>query len=165
MTVYSQHILTISTMTPAKTYYEEEYDPSSVLLHPDFKVLKADDPILADPKANIACTYNPAHEINMVAKPVPTARKGEAIVHVRCTGICGSDVHFWKKGQVGPTMVVRDHCGAGHESAGEVIAIGEDVKNLSVGDSVAIECGVPCSRADCDYCRTGRYNACKSFYA
>jgi L-iditol 2-dehydrogenase len=63
-----------------------------------------------------------------------------------------SDVHFWKHGHIGPTMVVRDECGAGHESAGEVIAVGEGVTNLAVGDRVAIEAGVPCGRADCPPC-------------
>ena len=73
-----------------------------------------------------------------------------------------SDVHFWKHGAIGPTMIVRDTTGAGHESAGEIIAVGEGVKHLKVGDRVAIEAGVPCSQADCDACRTGRYNACES---
>ena len=73
-----------------------------------------------------------------------------------------SDVHFWKHGQIGPTMIVTDECGAGHESAGEVVAVGEGVTRLQVGDRVAIEAGVPCSRADCSACSGGRYNACKS---
>jgi threonine dehydrogenase-like Zn-dependent dehydrogenase len=60
-------------------------------------------------------------------------------------------------------MVVTDECGAGHESAGEVIEVGEGVDHIQVGDRVAIEAGVPCGKADCDPCRTGRYNACKWF--
>lgn len=74
---------------------------------------------------------------------------------------CSSDVHFWKHGHIGPTMVVTDECGSGHESAGEVVEVGPGVDSLEVGDRVAIEAGVPCSRADCDACRTGRYNACE----
>lgn len=74
-----------------------------------------------------------------------------------------SDVHFWKHGQIGPTMIVTDECGAGHESAGEIIALGPGVSKWSVGDRVAIEAGVPCSKASCEFCRVGRYNACKSF--
>jgi hypothetical protein len=57
-------------------------------------------------------------------------------------------------------MIVTDECGAGHESAGEVIALGAGVTKWAVGDRVAIEAGVPCSRADCQPCRSGRYNAC-----
>jgi L-iditol 2-dehydrogenase len=72
-----------------------------------------------------------------------------------------SDVHFWKHGHIGPTMIVTDECGAGHESAGEVVEVGSGVTSLSVGDRVAIEAGVPCGQADCDPCRTGRYNACE----
>lgn len=72
-----------------------------------------------------------------------------------------SDVHFWKHGHIGPTMIVVDENGAGHESAGEIIEVGEGVSHLKVGDRVAIEAGVPCGQADCDACRTGRYNACK----
>lgn len=58
-------------------------------------------------------------------------------------------------------MIVTDECGAGHESAGEIVAVGEGVTQRQVGDRVAIEAGVPCGLASCDPCRTGRYNACK----
>lgn len=57
-------------------------------------------------------------------------------------------------------MVVTDECGSGHESAGEIVEVGEGVTQWKKGDRVAIEAGVPCS--NCDACRTGRYNACKS---
>lgn len=58
-------------------------------------------------------------------------------------------------------MIVKDECGAGHESAGEIVAVGPGVSHLKVGDKVAIEAGVPCSRPDCSACAIGRYNACK----
>jgi threonine dehydrogenase-like Zn-dependent dehydrogenase len=56
-------------------------------------------------------------------------------------------------------MVVTDECGSGHESAGEIVEVGEGVTQWKRGDRVAIEAGVPCS--NCDACRTGRYNACE----
>jgi L-iditol 2-dehydrogenase len=48
----------------------------------------------------------------------------------------------------------------GHESAGIVEECGEDVKELSVGDRVAIEPGIGCNT--CETCRSGRYNLCES---
>ncbi|KAH8990041.1 hypothetical protein EDB86DRAFT_3080605 [Lactarius hatsudake] len=45
--------------------------------------------------------------------------KGEVVVEIRSTGICGSDVHFWHAGRIGP-MIVEDKHVLGHESAGEV---------------------------------------------
>lgn len=56
-------------------------------------------------------------------------------------------------------MVVRDECGAGHESAGEVFEVGPGVTDFKVGDRVAIEAGVPCGQ--CEFCQIGRYNACE----
>lgn len=49
-------------------------------------------------------------------------------------------------------------CETGHESSGQVVAVGPGVTALKPGDRVAIEPGVPCRR--CDVCRAGRYNLC-----
>lgn len=46
----------------------------------------------------------------------------------------------------------------GHESSGTVVKCGPAVRNLAVGDRVAIEPGVPCRY--CDHCRAGAYNLC-----
>jgi len=74
---------------PAPSQYESRYDPTLVLKHPEFKILPQDDSSLKDEKKNIACTYNEKHEVNMVNKPMPSVGKGECLVHVRATGICG----------------------------------------------------------------------------
>ncbi|KAJ8469122.1 hypothetical protein ONZ45_g16996 [Pleurotus djamor] len=138
--------------------FTQQYDPRKILDHPDFRVLgEGETPA---PDANIAAFYNPNHEIHLVQKPKLKPGVGQVLLHVRATGICGSDVHFWKHGRIGDSMVVRDECGSGHESAGEVIEVGEGVTQWKVGDRVAIEAGVPCSQPSCDPCRTGRYNAC-----
>ncbi|KAL0242367.1 hypothetical protein I308_105996 [Cryptococcus tetragattii IND107] len=150
----------IATTSIPASKYRSHYDPAKVLQHPEFQSLAQDAPELSDPTLNIACAYNPAHEIHMIKKPRFAPGPGEVTIHVRATGICGSDVHFWKQGHIGPTMVVTDECGAGHESAGEIVAVGEGVTQWQIGDRVAIEAGVPCGLASCDPCRTGRYNAC-----
>jgi L-iditol 2-dehydrogenase len=69
--------------------FETQYDPTKVLKHPEFRVLAPNDPAVGNKKANIACAYNPAHEVHLIHKPVPVAGRGEVVVHVRATGICG----------------------------------------------------------------------------
>lgn len=76
------------TETASKTFYEGQYDPRIVLESKEFRVLGTNDNF--DAEDNIACAYNPAHEIHLIQKPVPKAGKGECIIHVRATGICGS---------------------------------------------------------------------------
>lgn len=90
----------------AATSNPEIYHPSKVLKHPDFRVLK--DGEVPSPTANIAAFYNPAHEIHLVEKPKLSPGPGQVLVHVRATGICGSDVHFWKHGRIGDSMIVSD---------------------------------------------------------
>ncbi|PLW36419.1 hypothetical protein PCANC_15209 [Puccinia coronata f. sp. avenae] len=137
------------------------FDPKIILDSSDFKVLTDPEEIAecSESNQNIACCYNDKKQIHMVKKPMPKAHPGQVLLHIRATGICGSDVHFWKHSRVGEKMVVRDECGAGHESAGEVIGLGEGVTHLKIGDRVAVEAGVPCSKPTCEKCRTGCYNA------
>lgn len=79
------------------------------------------------------------------------------LVNIKFTGICGSDVHYWKHGAIG-NFVVREPMVLGHESSGIVVAVGTSVRSVSVGDRVALEPGNSCRR--CVRCREGRYNLC-----
>ncbi|KAI9277406.1 chaperonin 10-like protein [Sporodiniella umbellata] len=81
----------------------------------------------------------------------------EVIVNIQATGICGSDVHYWTHGRIGH-FVVEAPMVLGHESAGVIASVGEGVKDLKVGDRVALEPGVPCRL--CEMCKTGVYNLC-----
>ncbi|CAI4215614.1 unnamed protein product [Parascedosporium putredinis] len=94
----------------------------------------------------------------MVEAPVHSPGPGEVLLHVKATGICGSDIHFWKTGCIG-SLVVGGDCILGHEAAGVVLKTGEGVTNLQVGDRVAVEPGVPCNK--CFLCQEGRYNLCE----
>lgn len=57
-------------------------------------------------------------------------------------GVCGSDVHYFRHGKIGP-FVVDAPMILGHEGAGTVVACGSNVQNLKVGDRVCIEPGIP----------------------
>ncbi|KAF4207877.1 hypothetical protein CNMCM8980_004099 [Aspergillus fumigatiaffinis] len=116
-------------------------------------------------KPNIGVYTNPKHDL-WIAESAPTLedvksgnglKPGEVTIEVRSTGICGSDVHFWHAGCIGPMIVEGDHI-LGHESAGQVIAVAPDVTSLKPGDRVAVEPNIPCNA--CEPCLTGRYNGC-----
>ncbi|OIW31453.1 putative alcohol dehydrogenase [Coniochaeta ligniaria NRRL 30616] len=98
------------------------------------------------------------HRLKMVEAPVHEPGTGEVLLHIRTTGVCGSDIHFWKTGRIG-SLVVQGDCILGHEAAGVVLKCGEGVSRVQVGDRVAIEPGVPCE--NCFLCREGRYNLCE----
>ena len=93
--------------------------------------------------------------IERLADPVPA--DGELLVRVRSTGVCGSDVHYYARGCIGDVVVTPPHI-LGHETAGEVVGITDNVAGFQVGDKVAVEPGIPCGQ--CPLCRTGRYNLC-----
>jgi D-xylulose reductase len=80
---------------------------------------------------------------------------GMVKIKIHTVGVCGSDVHYYTHGRIGP-FVVKAPMVLGHEAAGTVVEIGAGVKSLKVGDRVCMEPGVPDpnSRAS----RLGMYN-------
>jgi len=97
------------------------------------------------------------HDLRIETRAIPTINDDQVLVRIRKIGICGSDVHYWDLGRIGP-VVVEGPMILGHECAGEVVEVGRNVTYLQVGDRVALEPGVPCGR--CAFCRAGRYNLC-----
>ena len=91
--------------------------------------------------------------------PVPEPAADQVLVQLEYVGICGSDVHYYHSGRCGAYVVdqSQDYM-LGHECAGTVVKVGADVKNLAVGDRVALEPGITCGK--CEFCKTGRYNLC-----
>ena len=81
---------------------------------------------------NLAITTDPSHELSIVEVPIPSPAAGECLIHVTATGICGSDVHFWKHGGIGSSKITCE-LGLGHESAGEIVGLGEGVEEWKVG--------------------------------
>lgn len=90
-------------------------------------------------------------EIDLPASVGPT----DAKIRTEFVGVCGSDVHYYTHGRIGP-FVVNAPMVLGHEAAGIVVETGAEVTHLKPGDRVCIEPGVPdwTSRAS----RNGFYN-------
>ena len=76
-------------------------------------------------------------------------------VAIHTVGICGSDIHYYRHGRIGP-FVVQEPMVLGHEAAGTVVEVGDEVTHLRVGDRVAMEPGIP--DPDSRASRLGLYN-------
>jgi len=76
-------------------------------------------------------------------------------VKIHTVGVCGSDVHYYTHGRIGP-FVVEEPMVLGHEAAGTVVAVGEAVTHLKVGDRVCMEPGIPDANSRAS--RLGMYN-------
>lgn len=89
--------------------------------------------------------------------PKPKPRRGEVLVQIKATGICYTDVSIvnnkYKGRKPVPVPVIL-----GHEGAGIVAEIGEDVNNVSPGERVGLEALFGCGR--CYHCLNGNKNMC-----
>jgi D-xylulose reductase len=76
-------------------------------------------------------------------------------IKLHTVGICGSDVHYYTHGRIGP-FVVNEPMILGHEASGTVIEVGPEVTTLAVGDRVCMEPGIPDPNSKA--ARMGMYN-------
>jgi L-iditol 2-dehydrogenase len=83
----------------------------------------------------------------------------DVLLRVGAVGVCGSDVHYYTTGRIG-SLVVKYPEWTGHECAGTVVGVGEEVKRLKVGQRVAVDPLIPCGH--CDQCLSGREHTCRN---
>ena len=87
--------------------------------------------------------------------PVPAPGPDQVLVKIKRIGVCGSDIHVWHGTHPYTSYPVTQ----GHEVSGQIVELGEYVKDLSVGQKVTIEPQVFCGR--CYPCLHGKYNLCE----
>lgn len=90
----------------------------------------------------------------IVEVPRPTPKKDEVLVKVKATGICGSDVMSFKGKhpfRIPPVIT-------GHEISGQIVELGSGVKDVQLGERVALEPHIGCGK--CVFCHHGHYNIC-----
>lgn len=107
----------------------------------------------------LAARIHGVNDLRIDEIPTPELCEDGVLVKVSAAGICGSDVHM---------IMGRDPWGAltqlpttfGHETSGVVAAVGGGVKDVFIGDRVAIEPMFNLSCSTCESCRLGRTNLC-----
>jgi L-iditol 2-dehydrogenase len=103
-----------------------------------------------------ACVLHGIGDLRLedVSKPAP--KKGEVLVKIKASGICGSDIQrVYSKGTYHFPMI------PGHEFAGQVVEVGEDVDTGLVNKKAAVFPLVPCMQ--CDACQVGEYAQCRNY--
>lgn len=100
--------------------------------------------------------YYGIEDIRYEELPVPNCGEKDVLIKVAYAGICGSDLHIYKKGMfiqnIPETM--------GHEFSGTVIKTGSKVHSLQAGDRVTANPMVTCG--NCIACRTGHRGSCET---
>ena len=76
-------------------------------------------------------------------------------IKIMACGVCGSDVHYYTHGRIGPYVVEKPMV-LGHEASGVITKVGKNVTHLNVGDRSCIEPGIP--RFDSPETLAGCYN-------
>ncbi|TAL94713.1 MAG: NAD(P)-dependent alcohol dehydrogenase [Paraburkholderia sp.] len=76
-------------------------------------------------------------------------------IRIHTVGVCGSDVHYFTHGRIGPFKVEKPMV-LGHEASGTIVEAGGEVSHLKVGDRVCMEPGVP--QLDSPATMRGLYN-------
>jgi 2-desacetyl-2-hydroxyethyl bacteriochlorophyllide A dehydrogenase len=103
-----------------------------------------------------AVTFQAPGEVRVDEKPDPELLDpDDAIVRVGASGICGSDLHiFHGRVQIEPGFII------GHEYVGEVVAVGDSVDRVAVGDRVLGTYGTACG--ECWFCAREEFHKCDS---
>jgi threonine 3-dehydrogenase len=91
--------------------------------------------------------------------PDPVAGPGEVLVEVAAASLCGTDRELYEWTPSAQAFGLRLPVVLGHEGAGTVIAVGDGVRSVAVGDRVALESHLVCGT--CYPCRTGSAHTCE----
>jgi L-iditol 2-dehydrogenase len=104
-----------------------------------------------------AAVLHGARDLRYEQFPDPEPGPDDVVVQPACNGLCGSDLHFYTRGELGPFRVTKPYI-PGHEASAVVLRAASSGEGPVAGTRVAIEPGIPCRR--CEWCKGGRYNLC-----
>jgi len=102
-----------------------------------------------------AAVYRGINDVRVETVPVPEIGAGEVLIRVHSCGVCGTDL---KKIHTGSHSAPRIF---GHETAGTLVAVGDGVRDFSLGDRVMVFHHTPCGH--CYYCRKKTFAQCNDY--
>ena len=116
----------------------------------------------------LAARFHGQHDIRIEDVPTPTpSAPDDILVEVHWCGICGTDLHEYAVGPIVTPTSPHPLTGVtlpqtlGHEFSATVVELGSDVRDVAVGDRVAIMPAIVCGR--CYFCRRGQGHLCLVF--
>jgi len=98
-----------------------------------------------------AAVFYEAGDMRVEEKPKPEIGECEALIEVRATGVCGTDIHIYKGEWSVPAPLIL-----GHEFSGVVFEVGREVTKFEVGDRVVAEPNITCGK--CRFCLMSERN-------
>src|SRR6266536_145433 len=104
--------------------------------------------------------------LEMIEVPTPKPSGTEVLLRVKAAGVCHSDLHIWEGGYDlghGKRMSLKDRgiplpLTMGHETAGEVIALGPQAENVKIGEVRLVYPWIGCGK--CPVCQSGDEHLC-----
>lgn len=105
-----------------------------------------------------AAVFYGKHDLRLENIPLPKAKADEVVVKVMACGICGTDIHIYE-GDEGAAQTPRGTV-LGHEFAGVIVEVGENVKDIKIGDRVCVDPNKLCG--NCYYCKSGIGHFCEN---
>ncbi|KXJ86107.1 chaperonin 10-like protein [Microdochium bolleyi] len=111
--------------------------------------------------AGVVVNEGPDFTIEVKKVPVPAFGPHDVLIKLSCTGLCMSDVHYALNDWDSPAMSTFGTQCPGHEGAGEIVAVGADVRDIKIGQRAGFK---PIADVcfTCEQCRTGNDNYCLS---
>lgn len=108
-----------------------------------------------------AAVFYGARDLKIQDVKLRKPKSNEILLKVHACGVCGTDVHIYEGAEgsatVFPPVIL------GHEFSGEVCEIGDDVKNIKIGDRVCVDPNIYCG--NCHFCRKGQVHLCDQITA
>lgn len=105
-----------------------------------------------------AAVFTSPHKISVTDCQTPRPGPDELLIRVGACGVCGTDFHIFEGNAPAKAPVIL-----GHEYTGEIVDKGENIRDMKIGQRVAVNPNIHCGY--CEFCRKGKINLCLNLKA